>query len=154
MDDAMIVAIFRYGFLLLLGLFVFFTVRTVAVRMRVPAAAREPKPARAQQASGPGKDAPKRPNVAIVRTGGKKVATVKLREGMRMGRADDCELRPPDDYLSQHHARFIRRDGAWFVEDLGSTNGTKVNGRPLSGPIEVRAGDKIQAGTTELELRR
>lgn len=161
MDDALLVVILKYVFLGLLVVFVVFVVGTVASRMRVPRAAtggparagRRPAEATAGSGSGGGGSA-KRPNVVIVRTGGKKIGIFKLADDLRLGRADDCQLRPPDDYLSQQHARFVRRDDAWFVEDLGSTNGTKVNGRLLTGPLEVRAGDEVQAGTTVLELRR
>lgn len=152
MDDALLVAILRLAFLAVLALFVVFTVRTIAVRMRPPASPRDPRAAKRPVPAADERG--KRPNVVIVRTGGKRVGTVKLVDGLTLGRGDECELRPPDDYLSQTHARFNRRDGAWFIEDLGSTNGTKVNDRLLTGPLEVRAGDEIQAGTTRLELRR
>lgn len=170
MDDAVLVAALKYGFLALLALFVFFTVRTVAITLRVPptepsAAPKSGKPrtkaarprskaARPRSKVAKPAGAPKTPNVLIMRTGGKKVGTFKLKEGLTLGRDDGCDLRPPDDYLSQHHARFTRRDDAWFVEDLGSTNGTFLNGSQLTGPVEVRANDEVKAGTTTLELRR
>lgn len=157
MEDTLLIAALKYGFLALLALFVFFTVRTVAITLRVPKSETDGSPAptpRAKASQPAGGAKAKAPNVVILRTGGKKIGTFKLRDGMRLGRADDCELRPPDDYLSQTHARFTRRDDAWFVEDLGSTNGTKLNGRPLTGSMEVRAGDEVHAGTTVMELRR
>jgi pSer/pThr/pTyr-binding forkhead associated (FHA) protein len=52
------------------------------------------------------------------------------------------------------HARLYGKDGTWFVEDLGSTNGTYLNDRRLSNPAEVHAGDVVRVGKTLLELRR
>jgi hypothetical protein len=156
MDDTVLIAALKYGFLALLALFVYFTVRTVAITLRVPATERTSgpsgaKPATKQRKAVGGSGVP---NVVIVRTGGKKIGTFKLKEGLTLGRAEECGLCPPDDYLSQFHARFVRRDGAWFVEDMGSTNGTFLNDQKLSGPMEVRAGDEVRAGTTKMELRR
>ena len=46
------------------------------------------------------------------------------------------------------------KGGSWYVEDLGSTNGTFVNDQRLSSPAMVQAGDKVRTGTTVMELRR
>jgi hypothetical protein len=55
-----------------------------------------------------------------------------------------------DDFASAKHARFEpRRDGVW-VEDIGSTNGTFVNGRRLSKPHRLRTGDVVRIGQTDL----
>ena len=55
--------------------------------------------------------------------------------------------------LSQH-ARIFGKNGSWYVEDLGSTNGTFVNDQKLAAPAMVQPGDRIRVGTTVLELRR
>jgi len=58
-----------------------------------------------------------------------------------------------DEYASARHARFEpRQDGVW-VQDLGSTNGTYLNQRKLTGPSEVHAGDVVRLGKTTLELK-
>jgi pSer/pThr/pTyr-binding forkhead associated (FHA) protein len=59
-----------------------------------------------------------------------------------------------DTYASQQHARLFGRQGGWYVEDLGSTNGTFVNEQRLASPALVQPGDKIRMGTTMLELKR
>lgn len=72
-----------------------------------------------------------------------------------IGRAAGCGVSLPDDtFVSNVHARVYERDGDVFVEDLGSTNGTLVNGTPLDGTSKLRKGDRIQTGQTVLEATR
>ena len=59
-----------------------------------------------------------------------------------------------DTYASQMHARVFPKDGSWFVEDLGSTNGTYLNRAKVTAPSEVGPGDEIRIGKTTLEFRR
>lgn len=70
-----------------------------------------------------------------------------------IGRAPDCGLCINDDYTSNYHARLIPSSSGWFVEDTGSTNGTKLDGNNLSGQQPVRPGQLIQIGTNVMELR-
>jgi pSer/pThr/pTyr-binding forkhead associated (FHA) protein len=72
-----------------------------------------------------------------------------------IGRADDNVIAlPGDDFASGHHARVESgRDGVWVV-DLGSTNGTFVNGEQINGRRRLREGDVLQVGDTELRLER
>lgn len=74
--------------------------------------------------------------------------------GILLGRNPECTLILDDDFASGRHARIYEQDGTWYVEDLGSTNGTYVSGRRLSEPVAVRDGSRLQIGTTVLELRR
>ena len=53
-----------------------------------------------------------------------------------------------DDYASNHHARFQAAHGLWYVKDLGSTNGTWLNGRRIHAPQRLKKGDKIKIGHT------
>lgn len=71
-----------------------------------------------------------------------------------VGRSPDCSLVLDDDYASGRHARLFPRDGGWWVEDLGSTNGTLMGRDPLGGPAPVRVGTQLRIGRTVLELRR
>jgi predicted component of type VI protein secretion system len=65
------------------------------------------------------------------------------------GRQNDIAL-PNDDYISARHARFEpRQDGVW-VQDLGSTNGTYLNGARLEHPRRLSAGDVVRVGDTDL----
>jgi len=71
-----------------------------------------------------------------------------------LGRAPTCSIGLPDDtFASQLHTRVYVRDGGVWVEDLGSTNGTHVNGRRLTAPVQVVAGDRVQIGSTIFEAQ-
>jgi pSer/pThr/pTyr-binding forkhead associated (FHA) protein len=72
-----------------------------------------------------------------------------------IGRAQDNTVAlPEDEFASGHHARIeSQRDGVWIL-DLGSTNGTFVNGARLDGRRRLREGDLVQVGDTELRFER
>ena len=70
-----------------------------------------------------------------------------------IGRAEDSTLVITDDFASARHARLVPREGQWFVEDLGSTNGTYLDRGKVSGPTPVPLGVPIRIGRTSLELR-
>ena len=71
-----------------------------------------------------------------------------------LGRADDSTLVLTDDYASSRHARLVPGDGAWLVEDLGSTNGTYLGDAKVVRPTPVPLARPIRIGKTVLELRR
>jgi hypothetical protein len=83
-----------------------------------------------------------------------KPRTMRLSASMTIGRAPECELRIEDTYASQQHARLFAKNNSWFVEDLGSTNGTFVNDQKLAAPAMLQPGDKVRVGQTVMELRR
>ena len=86
----------------------------------------------------------------VVRSGGHVVREVELRGDLSIGRAEDNEIQLPDPKASRHHAR-VHREGALFVlTDLGSANGTRVNGVHLTDPHSLEHGDRIGIGDTEL----
>ena len=68
--------------------------------------------------------------------------------GATIGRSRDCEIVIDDANVSRQHAELRPRGGAWVVSDLGSTNGTRVNGRQIHGPEVVRPGDEIEVGSS------
>ena len=76
----------------------------------------------------------------------------QVNDELTLGRASGCHIAIEDTYVSSVHARVFRRDGAVFVEDLGSTNGTFLNGVRVSGPLLVPSGGQVQVGSTVLEL--
>jgi phosphoserine phosphatase RsbU/P len=73
-------------------------------------------------------------------------------DSLVIGRAAGCDLALADPFLSRQHSRFFRRGERLFVEDLGSRNGTHVNGRPVHGPTEVGPGDSVQISGSVLTL--
>lgn len=73
--------------------------------------------------------------------------------GILIGRNPECALVLDDDFASGRHARLIQRNGAWQVEDLGSTNGTQLDGHRLTGAQPVTVGSTLRIGRTTIELR-
>ena len=65
-----------------------------------------------------------------------------------VGRATDAGLVVPDSSVSRHHARLFQRDGRWWAEDLGATNGTTLNDRPLLTATILDHGDRLRIGAT------
>jgi hypothetical protein len=95
-------------------------------------------------------------------TPGQGTATLTLPDGRRvvldrdkvtLGRLPECELAVADPNVSRRHAE-VRRgpDGTWLAADLGSTNGTKVNGVRISGPRQLSDGDEITVGSTTVRF--
>ncbi len=70
-----------------------------------------------------------------------------------LGRAQEATLILEDDYASGRHARLFPQGSRWFVEDLGSTNGTFLAGTQLTRALPVEPGVPIRIGKTVIELR-
>ena len=70
-----------------------------------------------------------------------------------MGRSDESDLVLADPYASEFHMRLVANESGMMLHDLGSTNGTYVNGRRITAPTELRRGDNIQVGKTVMEVR-
>src|SRR6185369_2152393 len=74
-----------------------------------------------------------------------------LTEGtISIGRASDCSIPIKDRYLSRRHAEIISANGAWVLKDLGSANGTYLNGNRVERDSPLRPGDRIRLGDTEI----
>lgn len=75
-------------------------------------------------------------------------------EGERqvIGRASRADITVQDPSMSREHAAFCQRDGSWYVEDLGSQNGTLVNGRSIEGAVPLEPGDRLTLGSTEIVI--
>ncbi len=102
---------------------------------------------------------PKRPrgaptHVAVV-DGANEGETVSLDDApILIGRGSDAAIRLDDDYVSTRHARIASSGDQWFVEDLGSTNGTYMGSHRLTQPTTLQLGSKVRIGKTTLELRK
>ena len=144
----------KYGLFALLFLFIWRSMRWVVRGLSVAET-----PAAAERGRRRGRDAapslPPGPSSLLVQgSGDARPRTVRLAASMTVGRAPECELRIEDTYASQQHARLFAKNDAWFVEDLGSTNGTFVNDQKLAAPAMLQPGDKVRIGQTTMELRR
>lgn len=70
-----------------------------------------------------------------------------------LGRSDEADVALHDPYASEFHMRLVAQDNGITLHDLGSTNGTYVNGRRVVAPTQLRKGDTIQVGKTVMEVR-
>ncbi len=78
-----------------------------------------------------------------------------LTDETTVGRGGGCAIvLPEDQFVSTVHARLFRRGEGLYVEDLGSRNGTFVNGEPVQAPRRLRRGDRVQFGETVGEVVR
>ncbi|MEV0896958.1 FHA domain-containing protein [Actinoplanes sp. NPDC049802] len=155
-----VLTVARFGFLILLWIFVFTVVGVirrdlfaggrsksiVASPRGVGGVVLQGRPAKVKR----GKAARQ-----LVVTAGQLAGTrITLGEApITIGRAEDSTLVITDDFASARHARLVPREGQWFVEDLGSTNGTYLDRGKVSGPTPVPLGVPIRIGRTSLELR-
>jgi pSer/pThr/pTyr-binding forkhead associated (FHA) protein len=83
-----------------------------------------------------------------------KPRTYSLENEVIIGRDQKCHVVLTDSYASQIHARIFRRDSQVLIEDMGSTNGTRLNGRRVTSPTPVSRGDKARIGKTEFQFKR
>jgi pSer/pThr/pTyr-binding forkhead associated (FHA) protein len=98
------------------------------------------------------------PRAELVTVPGEQGSTVL--EGMKfdiqgvatLGRAQGSKVLLDDTSISAQHALLRAVDGTWTIEDLGSRNGTLVNGRPISAAVELACGDSLQLGRVRLRL--
>ena len=73
-------------------------------------------------------------------------------EAVIIGRSSDAGIAVPDRSMSRRHARLFREGGEWLVEDLGSRNGTLLNGRRITEPTPVGVGTALRIGSTTINV--
>lgn len=109
-----------------------------------PAAAPQPRPQRN----------PRTPTHLVLTSGPLTGTSLPLREsGVLIGRNPECALVLDDEFASGRHARIIRGQDGWYVEDLGSTNGTFLGQYRVGDPVPVETGASVRIGRTVIELR-
>jgi hypothetical protein len=141
----------KFGFLALLYLFLFRVVRVVVLEMRGTGGAAVAD----GDARDGGRGARRGARLRVLEPADHKGETYPLGDELTVGRGGGCGVVLPDDqFVSTVHARLFRRGDDLFVEDLGSRNGTFVNGAQVQAPTRLRRGDRVQFGQTVAEVVR
>jgi pSer/pThr/pTyr-binding forkhead associated (FHA) protein len=153
---AFVLQITRVGFLLLLWLFIYAAIRTIRADIRVLAAGepRDTRRARRERAvaAQPVQTGP--PRQLTVTAGHLAGTRIELTGApVLIGRAEDSTLILDDDYASTRHARLTLQGNSYWLEDLGSTNGTYLDRTRVSTPVPVPGLTPIRIGRTVFELR-
>ena len=153
----------RLGYLVLLWVFVLSAVAVLRRDLAGPRTAgsrrRRPELAGPAPSPAPGGGAPRAPQRGgpsrlVVVAGPLTGTTIPLTSsGVLIGRAPSCTLVLDDDYSSSRHARLYPEAGQWFVEDLGSTNGTFLGSARVDAPMPVTPGAPVKVGKSVLELQ-
>jgi pSer/pThr/pTyr-binding forkhead associated (FHA) protein len=149
----------RLAYLAILWIFVLSAISVIRSDMfgaRAPAAGREaPRSGKSKKSNKP---PPKRrgsPTHVLVVEGANSGDRAELAQApILIGRGSDAAIRLDDDYVSTRHARIASSGDQWFVEDLGSTNGTYIGSARITQPTTLTLGTQVRIGKTILELRK
>lgn len=146
----------RIAYLAILWIFVLSAISVIRSDMfgaRVPEGARTVPGGNPKQ-----KPPPKRrgsPTQVVVTQGSNSGAAAPLDQApILIGRGTDAAIRLDDDYVSTRHARIAAAGDQWFVEDLGSTNGTYIGTVRITQPTTITLGTQVRIGKTIVELRK
>ncbi|NLE80550.1 MAG: FHA domain-containing protein [Rhodococcus sp.] len=156
--QGLILQLTRAGFLLLLWLFVWAVLRALRNDIYAGSGVRVPVSRYARGAANvlPSmtKSKSKGAKYLVVTQGGLAGTRITLgTQPVLIGRADDSTLVLTDDYASTRHARLSPRGADWYVEDLGSTNGTYLDRAKVTTSVRVPLGTPVRVGKTVIELR-
>jgi FHA domain len=154
-DEPLAVAL-KFGFLLVLYLFLLWVVRSAMRDLsryeRAPAAEPVEPPSRRRQEQGalPNLRAGVSPQLTVVAAMGHEPGTTfDVGEGATMGRSDGAAIRIDDPFASSAHARIFPQGEYMYLEDMGSTNGTYLNGRQVKATERLKMADVIRIGDSE-----
>jgi FHA domain-containing protein len=155
MDEPLAVAL-KFGFLAVLYLFLLWVVRSAMrdlARYGGSAAAAEPveapRPGRRERST-PDLRSGVAPRLQVVAAMGHEPGTTfDVGGGAIFGRADTADIRVDDPFASSAHARIFDRGGFMYLEDMGSTNGTYLNGRQVKTAERLKMGDTVRIGDSE-----
>jgi hypothetical protein len=147
----------KFAFLIVLYLFLLWVARSSLKDMRrgqeapAPAETTAPPGREPRARSGPDLRAGVEPRLEVVAAMGHEPGTIfDLGDGgATMGRSTNSDIEVDDPFASSAHARIFPRGDFMFIEDMGSTNGTFLNGRQLRRPEQLKMADKIRIGDTE-----
>ncbi|PTR25679.1 pSer/pThr/pTyr-binding forkhead associated (FHA) protein [Rhodococcus sp. OK519] len=153
--QGLILQLTRAGFLLLLWLFVWAVIKTLRSDIYAGVGGARPAPRFTRTASVlPSLGRTKVAKNLVVTQGALAGTRITLgTQPVLIGRADDSTLVLTDDYASTRHARLSPRGTDWYVEDLGSTNGTYLDRAKVTTAVRVPLGTPVRVGKTVIELR-
>jgi hypothetical protein len=156
MDDDPLAVALKFGFLAVLYLFLLWVVRSAMKDLSragggsVSAEPVDPPSPRRRQSSAPDLRAGVRPRLEVVAAMGYEPGTTfDVAHGATLGRSDGAEIRVDDPFASSAHARIFARGDFMYVEDIGSTNGTYLNGRQIRAAERLKVADLVRIGDTE-----
>lgn len=147
----------RVAYLAILWIFVLSAISVIRSDMfgaRVPEAARAKAPRRKEKAPKPTKRRGAPTHVLVVEGTNAGERADLEHAPVLIGRGNDAAIRLDDDYVSTRHARIAASGDQWFVEDLGSTNGTYIGTVRITQPTTITLGTQVRIGKTILELRK
>jgi pSer/pThr/pTyr-binding forkhead associated (FHA) protein len=151
----------RFAYLAILWIFVLSAISVIRSDMfgaridSTPRADRKADRQARKAASKPTKRPRGAPTQVVIVDGANAGESVSLDEApILIGRGADAAIRLDDDYVSTRHARIASSGDQWFVEDLGSTNGTYIGSHRLTQPTTLQLGSTVRIGKTTLELRK
>jgi hypothetical protein len=155
MDEPLAVAL-KFGFLAVLFLFLLWITRSAMkdlARTGVGTAAAEPvEPPgpRRRESAMPDLRAGVEPRLEVVAAMGHDPGTsFDVGDGATMGRSDGADIHVDDPFASSAHARIFQRGDYMYLEDMGSTNGTYLNGRQVRAAERLKVADTVRIGDTE-----
>lgn len=93
------------------------------------------------------------PTVAVIQSASQAGLTFRVTRPLVLGRSAEADVVLADPYASDFHARLVFQAGEVRLQDLGSTNGTFINGERMAAPMSLQRGDQIRVGQTIMELR-
>ena len=147
----------RFAYLAILWIFVLAAISVVRSDMFGARIAPQERRARGARPSRTKAAKPRRgtPSQVAIIEGANHGESVQLSEApLLVGRGPDAQIRLDDDYVSTRHARIASSGDQWYVEDLGSTNGTYVGTSRITQPTSLQLGTQVRIGKTILELRK
>lgn len=155
MSTESLLTVLKFCFLALLYLFLARVVRVVAAELRAERVVAEPpvQPVEQARTKAARKERRRAPVLHVLEPATRAGEVFPLDGELTVGRGGGCQVVLAEDtFVSQVHARVFARDGRPYVEDLGSRNGTFVNGKRIDTPTRLRRGDRIQFGQTVAEV--
>jgi hypothetical protein len=149
-DEPLAVAL-KFGFLAVLYLFLLWVIRSALKDVSAaPDAPSDVKhPARRREAAADGRPSGNPRLEVVAAMGHDPGTTFDVASGVTLGRGNGVDIRVDDPFASSTHARIYREGQFMYIEDMGSTNGTYLNGRQIRAPERLRELDVIRIGDTE-----